>query len=226
MQLGRAFTYIFDDRDWIGKLAIVMILSFSSIVLLPVVLIGLLPLCILLGYMVEIVENVRQDRKVLLPAWDNYQYKLSRGGNVLLALIVYHLPLTVCGCCVIFFPGLFGDFASRGLVAVMTLCCIFPLALVWFTFGWIFMATGTVLYARGEPVTIYFQPGKLWGAVQRADAFSAAWMLMAILANIVLAVIGITIIGAVVTLALFIPVQAHLLGQYARRINPRGLKRG
>lgn len=224
MQLGRAFSYVFEDRDWISKLAIIMILSFSSVVLMPVVLIGLLPLAILLGYMVEIVENVRQDRKMLLPHWDNYQIKLMHGGNVLLALIVYHLPLTICGCCAALFPEVFGDFASRGIAALLTLCCIFPMALIWLTFGWVFMATGTVLYAHGEPVTVYFQFGRLWSAIQRTDAFSAAWLLMAVIANVILALVGITIIGSVVSLALFIPVQAHLLGQYARRINVRGPK--
>ena len=59
MDAGRAFTYVFEDRDWVSKIAIMVIMMFASVFLMPVLFFGFAPLCMLLGYMAEIVRNVR-----------------------------------------------------------------------------------------------------------------------------------------------------------------------
>ena len=91
MDIMRALTYAFDDRDWVTKLGITLIITAISALLTPV-FVGLLGWAALLGYAVELVRNVRRGSSTPLPAWDNFNRYIATGTNVLIAVIVYSLP--------------------------------------------------------------------------------------------------------------------------------------
>jgi len=57
MDFGRAFTYPFDDPDWLRKLAIIALIS----------LIPIFGWFVLMGYIVEITRRVIYHEEVLLP---------------------------------------------------------------------------------------------------------------------------------------------------------------
>lgn len=220
MSLGRAFSAVFNDPDWASKLVIVVILAFASILMMPFLLAGFIPLSMLLGYMLGIVNNVREKKKVVLPRWDNYGDLLSRGSGVLLAVFVYNLPVLLLGCCFWFLPSLAGsdNFVQGGLLLIM-LCCTLPFVLVHLVLSWTFLAAGMVRYAKGYKVGVFFQVGLLWEDVSTDWSVSLQWLLMAITINIIVVLIAlIPCIGWIAAPAIMYPVHAHLIGQYGQRL--------
>ncbi|HHJ06656.1 MAG TPA: DUF4013 domain-containing protein, partial [Anaerolineae bacterium] len=88
MNIGKAFTYIFDDEEWFKKLAlggliaIVPILNFAT-----------------LGYIVEVIKNVRDNNERPMPDWSEglSQFFMS-GVMVFVGLLVYSLPAILVAC--------------------------------------------------------------------------------------------------------------------------------
>lgn len=219
MNLTRAFTYVFDDPDWLGKAVVIAALTFASVVLMPALLLGLLPLSILLGYAVEIVSNVRDESRVVLPRWDDFTDRMMRGAGVLVALIVYNLPLLLLGLCFYATGAVSGDPPVQGTVSLITLCCLLPLSLGYVALSWPIMAVGVARYARGGSSNVLYKAGTHFETVQNLGGFSAQWLLTTIIVDLVLAILlVIPCIGWLAFAVLAFPVQAHLLGQYARLI--------
>lgn len=220
MDFTRAFSYVFDDPDWIGKAAMIALLTFATIALMPVLFAGLIPLAILLGYLLEIVNNVRDEKRIVLPRWDDFGDRLNRGAGLLLAVLVYSIPLWLFTGCIAFTPGLFGDEATRGVVTLLSLCCLGPLLLLYIGYTWPMLAAGTARYARGARTNVFFQTGLIYSDIQNIASYSVQWLLYVILANFIFVLLGwIPCIGWLFAGTMAIPVHAHLLGQYARQLD-------
>ena len=108
MDISRAFGYAFQDEEWTGKLTILAVIVFMSLITTPV-LIGLVGWAAVLGYTVELVRNIRDQHPTPLPRWDNYGDKISQGGSVLTAMFVYGLPNFMLTCCIITTSNFWGD---------------------------------------------------------------------------------------------------------------------
>lgn len=222
MDFSRAFTYSFDDKDWVGKLAILTILTFSSALLMPMLFLGMAPLCILLGYMVDIVRNVRDGQSMILPRWDNYADLFSKGIGVLIALIVYNAPLIVMGFCLLSAGGVFDDDIVSGFFTFLALCCLSPFMLIYAVVAYPMFGAGFIRYSERGKVNDFFEVSKVFGMMSSMGGYTVQWLLMAVGANIALSLIGIIpCLGWIVIGALTIPVQGHLLGQYARLYDSR-----
>ena len=91
MDFGKAFTYMFEDPDWLKKLGIGTLIGLVGILFSPV-LIGLIPILVLLGYTVDVVRNVMAGHERPLPEWEDWVGFLSRGFKVAAATFVWSLP--------------------------------------------------------------------------------------------------------------------------------------
>lgn len=222
MQLVRAFTYVRDDPEWLGKLAICVILAFASLILMPFVGLGLFPLAVLLGYMLEIARNVRKEKTPLLPKWDNYADLLARGAGVLPAMIVYNLPLVLASVCVALLPSNFGDEAVRGFATLSALLCLGPLALIYLAIIWPMLAAGVAHYIddRGE-TRHFFEVARLFEETSSIRAESIQWVLIVLILNLTSSIVSVILpcIGWIIIAGLTFPVHGHLLGQYARLLD-------
>jgi len=89
MEIGKSFTYITQDEDWIKKL-----LLGGAITLIPIV--G--PLYAL-GYMVEMMKNIMAGHEVPLPEIGDFGSKLIEGLKVWAISIVYALPVILFSVC-------------------------------------------------------------------------------------------------------------------------------
>src|SRR5262245_21988974 len=112
---------MFEEEEWVQKFVIAtgMILLFFLIV----------PIILVQGYMVESIHRVGQDKRPVLPTWDNWSQYLSDGLKTFGAQIIYSIPLTLLYC-VMMAPFIFlseegGELT--GALAVLLLCCFFPL---------------------------------------------------------------------------------------------------
>jgi hypothetical protein len=216
MGLGQAITTIFEDRLWINKLLIVLIMTLAS--LIPVV--GLVALAALLGYLVEIVANVRRKLPGGLPVWSNFEKKIGDGAAVLAAIFVYNIPNFLLSGCVFTSPGFFGnDLIAVGSTRIVTLCCLSPILLIYTVVSWSMLAAATVRFAETGNAVEFYRFNVLLEAIQRNTGATLQWVALATFLNVLFSLLGATICGLVPVLALAIPLHGHLLGQYGQRIN-------
>ncbi|MCC7512114.1 MAG: DUF4013 domain-containing protein, partial [Anaerolineae bacterium] len=82
MDINKAFTYPFEDKQWISKLGMGAI-------------IGLIPILNFAwtGYMVGLLRNVSNGEAEPLPNWDNIEKKFMDGLILAAAGLVYGLPI-------------------------------------------------------------------------------------------------------------------------------------
>lgn len=82
MNYSRAFTYVFEDKNWLSKLLIAGLIS----------LIPIIGQFYLLGWMVEIIRRVRAGRTDILPT-THFAYFLTLGLKAFVVCLIYSLPL-------------------------------------------------------------------------------------------------------------------------------------
>jgi len=89
MDIGKAFTYVFEDEDWVKKVLIGGVIN-----LIPIV--GLL---FTSGYMLETLKNVMEGHPLPLPEWDDWGGKFMKGLMAAIIGLVYSLPVIVLTLC-------------------------------------------------------------------------------------------------------------------------------
>jgi hypothetical protein len=82
MEIGKSFTYIFQDKRWFSKLLIGWLVS-----LVPILNFAFT------GYITETIRNVETTREEPLPEWDEFGRKFVLGFYMWVAGIVYSLPI-------------------------------------------------------------------------------------------------------------------------------------
>ena len=215
MELGRAFSYAFEDKDWISKLGIAALMMIAT--LIPIA--GLLAVCVLLGYMTNIVHNVRNGHPRPLPKWGNYSHKAKHGAYVLLATIIYNLPVLF----IMAFLNSFGSAISRsqfgGFAYVTIIGCVLLVLFIYTAIAWSMLAIGIIRYSENGDTGIFYRFTKLFNILQNNISLTLKWVSYSLMVNILFAFLClIPFIGWIVVLALAYPVQGYLIGQYGRMI--------
>jgi hypothetical protein len=82
--IGRAFTYPFEDPRWVAKLGIGVLFTLLSFILLGIPFV--------LGYMLEIIRNVARGDDRPLPEWDNLGGYFAQGLAAVLVFLIYATP--------------------------------------------------------------------------------------------------------------------------------------
>ena len=96
--IGRAFSYMFEDKEWVQK-----ILIGAAFVLLSFVIIGI-PFVI--GYMLAVAKQSAEGKELPLPKWDNLGEKFISGLVYFLIMIIYGIPLAILYFILVFIPCL------------------------------------------------------------------------------------------------------------------------
>lgn len=223
MDFGRALTYVFDDRQWAEKLIVTAIMMFLS----AIPLLGLVALAGLLGWAVELIQNMQDGRHNPMPRWDNVGDKIALGGSVLIAIIVYWIPNLLLLCCAFSIPALAQGGRSEffaGSFAVGMVCCLLPLLLIYNLITWPMLAVGVVRYSEVRQTGVFYQFGDLFSTITEKSGPVIQWMFYSFIASLLLGLINATVLGILVSLALTFPIQGHLLGQFARALQdkPKG----
>lgn len=87
MDVSKSFRYIMEDRQWLSKLLIGVVMSILGFLILPAL--------ILQGYVVKIIRHVMGGDWDSLPEWDDWGELLKDGFFVTVAQIVYTLPFII-----------------------------------------------------------------------------------------------------------------------------------
>jgi hypothetical protein len=224
MQLSYSISYIFEDKDWLQKLLPLVIIGVLS--LIPVL--GLLAAALALGWMVQLARNVRQGAPLPMPRWgdgkakgNDWKVKFETGGQLLLAMLLYHLPLTVLSICFsTSISGLgvaiMGDFIAYSFA----ICCVTPLIVIYTLIIWPMLAIGVAEFIETNEWERLFRFFHLWDVLQSHPGLAGQWLLFTTLGNIVLALLVlIPCLGWLVIFLFAYPIQGHLLGQFAHRLS-------
>ncbi len=217
MDIARAFVYFFDDKDWVSKVLIGVLVTLAGLLLLPLPILG--------GYMVAIARNVMRGDETL-PDWNDIVRYWVDGLMLWVAGMVYTLPFWLLPVILVlpamFAGGLNQDLADALGMASMAISClaIFAWALVLLLVSPVL----TVEYARTGEFAALFRFGYILGRVRDCLGPILITLVTSVLAGLAVSVIG-TVLGLVPCIGwlLSLPlglyptlVMGHIYGQMGR----------
>lgn len=227
MDIGKSFSYVFEDPRWVSKVAIggaILLVGFlfSWVLLIP----ALAASAIVFGYVLNVTRNVADGSATPLPEWNEFGNLLVKGLTALVGVIIWLLPLWLLICCS-WAVGIAtssavssqsGATRSAGDMAALLASCLSCItALVGFVIGVTLYAPLTRFALNGELSTFWDIAGN-WNFIQaNAGNYIIALLLGPIVANFI-AGFGVIacVIGAFFTQFWAYLVGAHLFGQCAR----------
>jgi len=213
MDIGKAFTYVFDDEEWFKKLALGGLIAFIPILNFAA-----------FGYLVEVVKNVRNGDERPLPDWgDGLGQFFIDGVMVFVAMLVYSLPVILLACV---FGGVAAALGSSmdsgsdtagqalGLVMICFNCVIFLLALI----PVIVMPAALVRFAETRQLGAMLKLGDIWAFIQQNISGYIVVLLLSGVVFAFLAPLGLILclIGVLFTQWWAYLVFGHLTGQLWR----------
>jgi hypothetical protein len=185
MELGKPFTYIFQDKRWFSKVLVGWLVSIVPILNFAFT-----------GYYTQTIRNVEGKLDEPLPEWDDFGKKFVLGFYLFLAGIVYSLPiLLLSGIFIVPVAIAANGEASDTLNALMAgtgvvVSCVIVLYGLALT---IFLPAMNINLARKETLGSVFEIGEFF-KIFRANTgdYLVAWIMTIVWA------IAISIVGAII----------------------------
>lgn len=227
MDVAKAFTYVFDDERWVGKIGIGAIISLLTFLIVPIFLLS--------GWAVGVTRNVMNNETHPMPEWDDWGTLLRDGFAIFIATVVYTLPFWLIVCIAAVATLGFGgmsemneDVAAAGLFATFGL--LFCLTAV-FILALFFISPAIIIqYVRTNDLAACFRFGEVIALTREniGDIFIAALapFLISLVLSAVLGVVSVVPIigwcgGPILGMAAGPYLSAsvgHLYGQIAAKI--------
>jgi hypothetical protein len=222
MDFGKAFTYMFEDPDWLSKLGIGTLVVLLGIIFSPV-LIGLIPLIIFMGYQLDVLRNVVDGQQYPLPRWEDWGGFLARGIKVVGAFIVWCLPLVLVAIPLAIGSALV-ESSDRPLGALgsMLIVCGSCLMILWGLFVTLLSPAIYVRLARTNRFSAAFEFSKIWAFTRDNIGNVIIAILLVWVAGLIASIFAVLgVIAIVIGLLITVPfatvwqylVPAHLFGQ-------------
>jgi hypothetical protein len=205
MDIGKSFTYVFDDEDWVTK-----ILIGALFVLLSFVVIGI---PFVLGYIVETVRNVMDGNPRPLPDWADLSPKFTKGLMFFLILLIYSLPIIFVSC----LTWMGGIIAEESEAVGAFLACMNCLSMLWGFLVAVVTPAATIRYALTGEFISGFQFGGIFNFIANNLANYIIAFLLSVLASTI-GTLGVILcgVGVLFTGLWALLVEAHLFGQVYR----------
>ena len=209
MDIGKSFTFLFDDEAWLSKLVIGALVAIIPIVNLAS-----------LGYIIHLIRNVRDGLAQPLPEWGgNFGEFFMDGLKVFVGLVVYYLPMLVPIGFVAVITAALGTTGSDTAETILPFivlcfqCFIFILGIA----PYLLMPAIFVRYAERGEIGAMFQPGEVWAFIQRDMGSYLIVLLLSFAVMTFLAPLGVLacVVGVFLTQWWGYLVFGHLTGQLA-----------
>jgi len=212
MDVGKSFTYVFEDKDWLVKLLIGALVSLIPIVNLAAT-----------GYLLRVIRNVAEGREQPLPDWSELGDHFVKGLLSCLGGLIYGLPLIVVimMMMVVIHATEAQDIEAlrvMGNLCIMSFACfsgLYGLALA------LFMPAALTFYAVQGEFGAFFRLGAIWRLITanlgNYILALAMWFVAGVIASfgILLCFVGVYLTNFWAGL-----VGAHLMGQVYRLSGP------
>ena len=140
MDLGKAFSFVFEDPNWVSKIIIGGIIA----------VIPIIGWFIVMGYMIGVARNVIRGNPEPLPDWSDFGQMIVDGLYGFVLGFVYVLPLIIIAC-IFYLPAalLFSsDSGEMSAMGNLVSCCFTLFAVAYgFLAGWFFIPAALGRYA-------------------------------------------------------------------------------
>ncbi len=206
MDYAKAFTYTFEEDNWITKFLIGVVVSLVPIINLA----GF-------GYLIQVLKNVRDGDPQPLPEWDEFGKFFFDGLKFFAGTLVYFLPVIFLSLLTIPLSFLAGD--EPGALFGLTITAISCLTVIFAILPTMLMPALAVQYAERDEIRDMFAFSDMWEMI-KADL--ATYIIILLLLGFVLSFVG-SIgliacgIGVFFTTWYAYLVGGHILGQYAQK---------
>jgi hypothetical protein len=222
MDIGKAFAFVFEDKDWVVKILIAAGILLVGVLLGVLVIPAILAAALLAGYGVEITRRVINDHPQPLPEWDNWGELLVDGIKVIVIGIVYALPIIAVSMCLGIPIGVLSqDAQDLSSLLSLALSC---LSILWAIVMSLVLPAAIGAYAAKGDLGAAFRFGEIWALVR--DNFST--YLIVLVMSWVASLIGglgtiICLVGWLATVPYSYFVTGHLYGQAYRQAAGQGV---
>ena len=205
MDIGKSFTFVFEDQKKIEK-----ILIGGLVMLIPVI--GAI---ILLGYSVRLVRNVRNHHPEPLPEWDDWGGMLSEGLKLFIIYFLWSLPLIILSIFLIIPMALAGDPEDAGVIASLFGLCFSCFAFLYAIILWLAIPAITVKFAENGEISDGFEFGEIMGFAKKHVGEIIIVALVSMAAFTIAGMVGsiLCVIGSLFTYFWATMVQYHLIAQ-------------
>jgi hypothetical protein len=204
MDFGKAFTYVFDDEEWLKKIGLGGLLA-----LIPV-----FGFFVVLGWGVEITKRVIKGDPEVLPEWDDFGGFLSMGFQAFLIFFVYTLPvilISICTSLPFFFKGADNSFnVAFGFVAV----CFSCVSLFYSLAAYLVLPAAIGKFAATGELSEAFKLAEIFKVVKDNLGDYGLVLLGGLVASFVGSLGSIAcLIGVIFTMVYSVAINGHLWGQ-------------
>lgn len=135
------FTFLFRDKDWLKKIALASLLTYTFIGAAPV-----------MGWMVEVTRRVAKGDISPLPAWDDWRSFWREGARLVGVNVLWLLPVAMA-VIAIYLPLIFVERMSGETLLVvwgLTLLCVLAFLFIYSIVYVFFIPTMTVRLASND----------------------------------------------------------------------------
>ncbi len=220
MDIGKSFTYVFEDQDWIKKVLIGGVVNIIPIVNFAAS-----------GYWLAQTKKAYDGQDLPLPEWSDFGGYFMKGLMLAIASIVYSLPAILLYCCAFILPtfaasaGASSSSSSSGgsagplaVLAAPMLFCGICLLLLYALALLVFLPALFTRYALTGEFGAFFQFGPAIQMIKSDVGGYAMAVLVFVIAALVASLIGSILcgVGAFFTSFWSSLVGAYLFGNFAK----------
>lgn len=206
MNIGKAFTFAFEDKDWLKKIGIA-----GLVMLIP--LIGQITV---MGWALEVTRRVINRETETLPDWSAFGDYLVKGLKLFVISLVYSLPIILLSLCVNLPLSFFQDSSDQTTITtIMAISICVNCVVAVFAFALAFVLPAAFgKFAATDELGAAFRFKEVFGLVRAAPGAYLLALVGALAASVV-ASLGLILcfIGVIFTLAWAYVIQSHLWGQ-------------
>jgi hypothetical protein len=213
MDIGKSFTFVFEDEAWLTKILIMAAILFLGVFFSWLLLIpAIVAAALINGYMVEIIRNVLRGQLEELPEWDNWGDLMIDGLKVIVIQLVYALPAIILGLCLSIAMTAAGN-NGEGLVVFLSVV-MSCLILLWAIVVSILLPAATAVFAATNDLGAAFRFGEVFALVRDNLSTYLITFIMSWVASFIGGLGSIVCgVGAFITGPYGYMVTGHLYGQ-------------
>lgn len=203
MDIGLAFSFPFQDEEWVTKLILAAVLM-----LIPV-----LGIIVVLGWTLAITRNVIKGEAEPLAGWSDFSEFLTLGFKASLVTLVYSLPIIVVSIPFGILSSVIDSQSAEGAIVFMSICFSCFTILYGLILAFIYPAAMGILAATDD-LGAALNPSRIFGLVRKTPNAYILTFLATMGAGF-LASMGVLMcfVGVLFTSAYAYAVYGHLYGQ-------------
>ncbi len=218
MDIGKSFTYMMEDPNWLMKLVIGAVVSLVPIVNFAAI-----------GYMLTVMRNVAEGQAVPLPEWGNFGEHFMKGLYAFVGILIYFAPALLVYCCVGVLSGVAGGMmgggssssssgdAIGGVLAIVMMClnCLVGLFML---VASILMPAALIRFAMSQnQLSVFWDFGGNFQLVSKNLTNYIIVLLISWVASFIAGFgIILCVVGVYLTMFWSQLVTAHIFGQFWR----------